>query len=396
MSINRKKVLIRAPLLTISGYGVHARQIFEWAISREDFEVFVQPLPWGVTPWLLNDTDKSGLVGEIMKRIVDMSSKPKFDISLQIQLPNEWDPGLANYNIGVTAAVETDICNKSWIAACNKMNALIVPSTHVKNVLTGSGESLDVPIFVVPESYHSSIDKEADLTSHLDVKTDFNFLVFGQITGNNPENDRKNLFYTVKWICEEFKNEKDVGLIIKTNSGRATKIDRLMTEKLLKNLLSQVKGKNMFPRTYLLHGNMTEDEVAAVYRDKKVKALVSLTRGEGFGLPLLEAAASGLPVVATGWSGHTDFLNQGKYISIDPKLTPIHKSRVDDKIFVSGAKWAEVDEKEVKQKLRKFFEKPTIPQQWAQDMSTTIREKYCLDSIKKLYSGVFDNLELSK
>ena len=113
-------------------------------------------------------------------------------------------------------------------------------------------------------------------------------------------------------------------------------------------------------------------------------------------MPLLEAAASGLPVVATGWSGHTDFLNQGKYISIDPKLTPIHKSRVDDKIFVSGAKWAEVDEKEVKQKLRKFFEKPTIPQQWAQDMSTTIREKYCLDSIKKLYSGVFNNLELSK
>ena len=388
----KKRVLIRAPLFTVSGYGVHARQIFEWAISRSDFDVYVQPLQWGVTPWLINPDDKDGLVGEIMKRIADPSNNQKFDITFQVQLPNEWDPNLGSFNVGITAAVETDICNKSWIHACNKMDAIIVPSTHTKKVLTDSGVTLEKPIFVVPESYHSSIDKN-ECSIDIELKTDFNFLVFGQVTGNNPENDRKNLFYTIKWLCEEFKNDSNVGIVVKTNSGRATKIDRNMTTRLFSNLLTQVRGKNIFPKVYLLHGNMNEDEVAALYRNDKIKALVSLTRGEGFGLPLLEAAASGLPVIATGWSGHTDFMNHGKYISIDPKLTPIHKSRVDEKIFVQGAKWAEVSESEVKSKLRTFYDKPAIPLQWAKELAPIIKSKYNIDAIKENFNSVMSELK---
>ena len=98
----KKRVLIRAPLLTISGYGVHARQIFEWAISRSDFDVYVQPLQWGVTPWLINPNSKDGIVGEIMKRVVDPAKENKFDITFQVQLPNEWDPNLGNFNVGCT------------------------------------------------------------------------------------------------------------------------------------------------------------------------------------------------------------------------------------------------------------------------------------------------------
>jgi len=384
----KKRVLIRAPLLTVSGYGVHSRQIFEWAISRSDFDVFVQPLQWGITPWLINPEGKDGLVGEIMKRVVDPSKENKFDITFQVQLPNEWDPNLGKFNVGITAAVETDICSKEWIHACNKMDAIIVPSKHTESVLVNSGEKLLKPLFVVPESYHSSISDPDLQPVNLDFNTDFNFLVFGQITGNNPENDRKNLFYTIKWICEEFKNDKNVGLVIKTNSGRATKIDQSITNRLFKKLLAEVRGSNPFPKTYLLHGNMNENEVAGLYRNSKIKALVSLTRGEGFGLPLLEAAASGLPVIATGWSGHTDFLGHGKYISIDPKLAPVHKSRIDGKIFVQGAKWAEVSESEVKNKLRKFYEKPSMPQQWANELAVIVKDKYSIDSIKSQLDNV--------
>jgi len=384
----KKRVLIRAPILTISGYGVHSRQVFEWAMSRDDFEVSTQILPWGVTPWLINSDDKGGLVGEAMNRSMNPTQVPaKFDISFQIQLPNEWDTQVANFNVGITAAVETDKCSSSWIDACNKMDLIIVPSQHTKNVLTTSG-NLTTPIAVVSESYYDIIDSPNLMPLDVDFESDFNFLVFGQFTGNNPENDRKNLYYTVKWLCEEFANDKDVGIVLKVNSGRATKIDKAVTSKTITQLIEQTRGKNKFPKIYLLHGNMSDEEIARMYLHPKIKAMVSLTRGEGFGLPLLEAAASGLPVIATNWSGHMDFLGLGKFIGVESVLAPIHPSRIDGQIFVEGSRWAHVSEQDAKRKLRKFYQKSELPTQWAKALKEKIRKKFCLASIREDYDRV--------
>ena len=380
----KKRVLVRAPLLTISGYGVHCRQLFKWALSREDFEVSTECLPWGVTPWLVNSEDKDGLVGEIMKRSISADQANGYDISFQVQLPNEWNPNLAKFNVGVTAAVETDRCNPSWIQCCNAMDLVIVPSQHTKNVLISSG-NLQTPVIVVSESYYDVIDNPDLSPLDLDLKTDFNFLVFGQFTGNNPENDRKNLYYTVKWLCEEFAGNEDVGIVLKVNSGRATKIDKAVTSKTLTQLINQVRGEKKGPKVYLLHGNLSEEEIARMYLHPKIKAMVSLTRGEGFGLPLLEAAASGLPVIATNWSGHVDFLGLGKFIGVDYVLTPIHPSRVDRHIFVEGSRWASASEKDAKRKLRKFYEKSSIPTQWAASLKEKIRDKFSPAAISKAY-----------
>ncbi len=383
----KKKVLVRAPLLTISGYGVHSRQVFQWALSRDDFEVSAQCLPWGVTPWLINRDDKDGLVGEIMSRSIDPQNAGTYDISLQVQLPNEWDTRLAKFNIGVTAAVETDRCHPGWVQNCNNMDLIIVPSQHTKNVLVSSG-NLTTPIVVVSESYYDVIDSPDLAPLDVDFETDFNFLVFGQFTGNNPENDRKNLFYTVKWLCEEFANDENVGVVLKVNSGRATKIDKAVTSKTLTQLITQVRGNNKGPKIYLLHGNLSEEEIARLYLHPKIKAMISLTRGEGFGLPLLEAAASGLPVIATNWSGHMDFLGKGKFIGVEHVLAPIHPSRIDNQIFVEGSRWASVSEQDAKKKIRKFYERSTIPTQWAKDLQTKIRESFSPAAIRESYDNV--------
>ncbi len=377
-----KRVLLRGPFLTNSGYGVHARQVARWALSKVDWDVKVQTMPWGITPWLIDKDDEGGLIGRIMMRTAPLEGMPIFDMSLQVQLPNEWDPRLARVNIGVTAAVETDRCNPQWIEACNRMTAIVVPSQHTKSVLESSG-NLRSPIFVIPESYYDELTEETDQKFPHEFSTKFNFLVFGQLTGNNPENDRKNLFYTLKWIFEEFKDDKDVGVILKTNSGRQTKIDRLMTEKFVKQMVKEVR-KTPYPKVHLLHGKMDNREMTALMRDPTVKALVSLTRGEGYGLPTLEAAASSLPVIATGWSGHLDFLKED-FISVDYTLGEIHPSRVDNGIFMQGTKWAHPSETDAKKRLRKFYEKSTMPRHKAQEAAKRIRQDYSFTAISKIY-----------
>ena len=64
----RKKVIIRAPLLSLSGYGTHCRQIFKWLISRSDLDVMTQPVPWGITSWMIDPDLEEGLIGEVMRR----------------------------------------------------------------------------------------------------------------------------------------------------------------------------------------------------------------------------------------------------------------------------------------------------------------------------------------
>jgi glycosyltransferase involved in cell wall biosynthesis len=178
---------------------------------------------------------------------------------------------------------------------------------------------------------------------------------------------------------------------LKTNHGRGTTIDREVTSSLVKSLLSEVR-KSDFPKIHLIHGNLYPGEIAGLYRNKSIKGLVSLTRGEGFGLPLLEAAAAGIPVIATGWSAHTEFLSNGKFINIDYDLIDIPSEKVDNRIFVNNSKWADPHEDDFKKKILKFRQKTSIPDMWANDLSLKIRDLYSKESIFKIYDEVLSEI----
>jgi len=386
---NKKSVLVRGPVLTNSGYGVYSRQVARWLLEKESVETNFQLLPWGITPWKLDTDCEAGLVG----KIIEKSNPPTFsDVTFQIQLPNEWDPNLGKFNVGITAAVETDICNPVWLGHINKMDHVIVLSEHTKKTLETLGkENIKTPISVVPLSYTDEIVNSPGFDILEDIDPSFNFLLFGQMTGTNPENDRKNLFYTIKWLCEEFSDDSDVGIIIKTNMGKNTVIDRQLTSGTLANLLREVR-RGPYPRFNLIHGDLSAEEISSLYRSKKIKSLISLTRGEGFGLPILEAAVSGLPVIATDWSGHLDFMNLGKFIKIDYSLDEIHPTRVDNNIFMQGSRWANPSEKDFKEKIRKFRKKNDLPEEWAQNLSQVLVEKFSFKAICNRYDQILEGI----
>lgn len=388
--LKKKTVVLRGPLLTQSGYGVHGRQVARWLLDKSgDIDVKFIVTPWGDTPWIINPDSCDGLAGQIMRRACAPDLVKRSDLSLQLQLPNEWDPELSRVNVGITAAVETDRCHPDWIVACNAMHTVIVPSQHAKQCLANTG-NVTKPLVVVPEAYSEAITAPT-LPTLESFPTSFNFLVFGQLTGNNQNSDRKNIFFTIKWLCEVFKDDKDVGIIVKTNAGRNSRIDRNLVTNLMKQLLAEVR-KGPGPRFYLLHGDMSDQEVAALYRHDQVKALVALTRGEGYGLPILEAAASGLPIIATNWSGHLDFLKHGKFISVYYQLGDVHPNRIDGKIFVKGARWANPSEEDFKKRILKFRESSSTPQEWALDLQKKVVDQYSLKSIFQAYDRVLKDV----
>ncbi len=376
-------IVVRGPLLSMSGYGNHSREVYKWLSLRKDVSLSSQILPWGITPWHIDPDSLDGLTKHIMERSVPISENKKYDCSFQIQLPNEWDPDLAAVNVGVTAAVETDKCNPEWVTACNKMNLVVVPSFHTKNCLENSGD-VKTNIVVIPEAFVKPVGDPNVKPFQLDaVDTKINFLLFGQITGNNAFVDRKNTFFALKWLREEFANNPDVGIILKTNNGRNTSWDRKGCRKMLQSVCKEIDSS---AKTYLLHGAMTTEEVAGLYLNEKVTALVSATRGEGFGLPILEAAASGLPVIATDWSAHREFMDLGKWIKVEYDLVEIPPPRVDGQIFVKETKWAEAREEDFKKKVRKFYNANHKPKEWAKELSPKIVENYSFEKIRQKWN----------
>tara|TARA_B100000282_G_scaffold287950_1_gene256049 strand:- start:1508 stop:2665 length:1158 start_codon:yes stop_codon:yes gene_type:complete len=382
-----KKVLIRGPLLSQSGYGVHSRQVFRWLLDK-DYDVTAQVLPWGITPWYLNGNALDGLVEKIMNCTGE--PKEKFDYSFQVQLPDEWDTSLAHKNFGITAAVETNFCNGGWIQACNRMDGVIVPSNFTAGVLNNSGK-LTTKVHVIPESFPDCFNQPHKSTKFLNMRTKKNFLLFGQLTSPVPEQDRKNTFNAIKWFCETFKNRKDVGLVIKTNMGTNSTLDKAVTVKSLQRVLDAVRvGK--YPKVGLLHGNVDDADLFNLYSDETMVGLISATRGEGYGLPMIEAAAAGLPVLATDWSGHKTFLQDGSWIPVKYRMTAIPPGRVDNRIFMENAMWADPDESSFKSGLNTLLKKRVYYRNQAQKTREKVIKQFSQKAVEKYYNEFLEDL----
>lgn len=397
-----KNILVVGPLLSISGYGYHSRQIFDYFFNQKNTKVSCAILPWGNTSWFVNDTAEDGLIGNIMNAAVDIKSitSNEYDLAIHIQLPNEWNTAFAKKNIGVSAYVETDICSKKWIDKTLSMDLVVVPSKFTKDVVINSSSDdhqrklLDKKINVVAEYYHYNFDKEeknecSNLNRLLgDIKTKFNYLTVGQLTSESEDCDRKNLVETLRYFCNHFKDNEDVGLILKTSIGRSTTLDKDKTKDIFSSIIKQIKGNSKYPKVYIMHGDLSIDELYTLYSHDKVNCYLTLTKGEGYGLPLLESARCGLPIIATNWSGHLDFLEKD-FLEVDYDLISIPDEKIDNNIFVKNSKWAKVKKSSVINQLEHSYKNHAKIKEKSRDLSKNIIEKFCKKEICKKYDKIF-------
>ena len=357
----KTKILLKGPILTRSGYGEQCRFALRALRSRSDlFDIFIHPLQWGQTSWISErNAERIWIDSTIEKTIAYLHQGGRFDSTVQVTIPNEWEK-MSPRDVGYTAGIETTRVAHQWIEKGNLIDNIIVVSQHSKSVYETSeyqgqnqktGEvvelRLQTPVSVVnyPVKHFEHVDIDLNLDSP------FNFLCVAQYA------PRKNLHTTIKWFIEEFR-EEDVGLVLKSNISKNSVIDR---ERLYAELrgFANAQGPHQC-KFYLLHGDMTDKEMHALYTHPKLNALVALPHGEGFGLPLFEAAYSGLPVVATGWSGQLDFLvnkktGKNRFYNIDFDLQPVQDNVVWDGVLIKDSMWAYAREQSAKQQMRKCY-----------------------------------------
>jgi len=397
-----KRILIRGPILTSSGYGVHARTVYRSLAKRPDlFKLYVVPANWGQTGWISEDTqERKDLDKIIAETQIAINNKEHFDISLQVTIPNEWER-LAPVNIGITAGIETTKVAPEWLQKANEMDKVITISEHSKNVFentvyTGqhpeTGEtvtlSLTTPIEVVgyPVKEHEVID----LGFKLDY--DFNYLTVCQM------GPRKNLGTLIQWFCEE-NFDQEVGLVVKTSIKKNNRIDREHTEEMLEVVLNNFPNRKC--KVYLLHGNMNEQEMNSLYNHPQIKCYTSTSHGEGFGLPIFEAVYNAMPVIVPGWSGQCDFLyvpdpknkkrNKPMFASVEYDLQPIQKEAVWDGVLVADSMWSFAREGSFKRRLREVRTGYGNWKKKAQKLQKWVKKEFSEEVIDEKYvSGIYN------
>jgi len=354
--------IVRAPVSTHSGYGEMSRDIIRHLIEWNKFEVQVHSINWGDTPMnaldINNSRDKM-----ILDRIVPEVFPRKPDIYISISVPTEfW--ALGKYNIGITAGIETTLASPPWVQGCNKMNLILCISKHAQDVFqftqwTEQGPIGESKLKVIPpvEVLHNCINSHvfkkiagnAGISPALDtvfesIPEKFNYLFVGHWLRGDLGEDRKNVGFLIKLFCEVFKQEQFTdkpGLILKTSGGTYSILDQEEVLKKIKAIRANIilKEGEVLPNVYVIHGELTDSEMNSMYNHTKVKAHVTFTKGEGFGRPLLEACMSGKPIIATGWSGHLDFLNPDQAVLVAGELKPVHPSSVWENVIMKEAQW---------------------------------------------------------
>lgn len=394
----RKKIIVKGPVLSRSGYGEQARFALRSLRKHEDrFDIYLINTSWGATGWTAQHNEERQYVDYLIKKTFHhIQNNDSFDMSLQITIPNEWEK-IAPVNIGYTAGIETTKIAPQWVEKSMMMDKIIVTSSHSKQTLIGTSYnatdpntgkhlgpvSVQAPVEVV--GYPVKLLKKESVK--LDLDTKFNFLLVSQW------GPRKNTENTIRWFVENFKENEEVGLVVKGFIRNNSTVDRLRSVSALQDIVSRIDSAAKC-KIYLIHGDMSDEEMIGMYSSRQINALISLSHGEGYGLPLFEAAYTGLPIVTTNWSGHCDFLNipskrrkkgskkktetfmKPMFAEVDYTLGPIQKEAVWDGVLQADSMWCYADESSYKKVLTDVYENYDNHKENSKKLKTWVKKEF--------------------
>jgi len=405
--MNKPLLVFQAPIATRSGYGDHSRDLLKSLFEMDKFDIKIIPTRWGNTPQ--NQIDQTTEFGEKVLKNISTQIERQPDVFVQVSVANEFK-NIGKFNIGITAGTETNIAPKEFIDGCNLMDLILVPSKFTKQVLEATSYTevdkrtnqkvselkLQTPVKVLFEGVDTSIfDGKINLRESNDilknVTTDFNFLFVGHWLSGDLGHDRKDVGMLIKTFCTVFKNfskDKQPGLILKTSTAGFSVGERESLVEKINSITDEFGDK--CPPIYFVFGDLFENELNELYNDNKVKALVSFTKGEGYGRPLAEFATTGKPIIVSKWSGHTDFLSEENTVYLNGELKEVHPSSVNQ-FLIAESKWFNVDYTNAAQKLLEVHKNYDTYLSKSKGLSDNINNNFSLNKMTEEFKSIIEN-----
>jgi len=407
----QKRVLIVGSFCNLSGYSDHARLVADSLIAQNSgHKFYLLDLQWAESSRDMKYVKKYGsMIKETAQyfNFLKQTGTPVhqgFDCSFQVRAPNEFSR-MTRYDVGVTAALETVSAPSEWIPKCNELQKILVVSEHSKknlqNAKDENGNTITTDIEVIP-FYNNlkDISIRKPFSGYDKITTDTNFLCVSQLA------PRKNLINMLDWFTDEFYDNENVGLILKTHLRNNSVPDYDYTKNQLQSFLNINKNRaDKKCKVYLLHGNMNEEEMHGLYDPKTIRGYISVTHGEGFGIPMFNAVCSDIPVIAPAWSGHLDFLRasvrneksgkakiQSLFLKTKYKVEDVQEHHLMPGLITAGSQWCYPDKDSFKKNLRLLADRPKLYQEDATTLGNSARLKFSKENIYQKYGSVMTSI----
>jgi GT2 family glycosyltransferase len=305
-----------------------------------------------------------------------IQSRPLKNYPLQVAFSQAdmFYKNFGSYRVGYTM-FEADGLPREWVNQCNQMDEVWVPSSFNKTTFSNSG--VKVPIFIMPlgiqKEHFNPYIRERRFSKR------FTFLSIFEWS------ERKGQEILIRAFLNEFPKQDDALLVLKvfnpdirnsiplelSKAGISfNKKIRIVTvnSHISYDELEQCDDENV---VVFINADVPYYQLGCLYRG--VDCFVLPTRGEGWGLPVMEAMACSIPVIATEWSALCDFYNEevGYPVRVKKLIPSITKSP-----YYEGLKWAEPDSEHLQYRMRYVFENRKKAEQKARQASEFILKNY--------------------
>jgi len=408
--MNKPMILIQAPVATISGYGARSRDIAYSLINSGKYDVKIWNTKWGTTPMNALDPEnkKHKVIIDCLLENQNLPAQP--DIFIQITVPSEFQQ-VGKYNIGITAGIETTIAAAQWIEGCNKMDLILTSSEHSKKVFVESVwekrdqqsnqvigvlklekpievlfEGVDLDTYFVTDDINKTVDDQLR-----GIKENFSFLFVGHWLGGDFGEDRKNVSAMIRIFLEAFKGKashNQPALILKTSQADFSQLDREDILKKIDSIYKSMKTTKRLPKVYLLHGDLSDEEMNSLYNHPKVKAHITFTKGEGFGRPFAEASLSQKIIIASNWSGHLDFLKDA--VLLPGTMTNVHPTAAWENVILLESQWFSVDYGYAANILKEVVDNYKNFKVMGKKQATNVKKNFSLEAMQQLLIQTLD------